>query len=226
MNLSLLLCVDVCLLVLLSRPCCRRSSSICLKKSDQIWILAIKIETLKLWETGLAESRQTTNHFSSLFLSFHYVPQVSARLEIVLTYSDCGKMCYWLVTTDGLQYFYPIVLFWRQWKSISMFWCFLSSSIVSVSGTPCCVLEKTMIMFLRRKIFRIKELFNISELFAMLCSQKKKNFISFLNMLKYMFDQLRNEKMLRISILFVLESLNPTETPASTYAHQFTFINS
>lgn len=56
-----------------------------------------------------------------------------------------------------------LFLFRRQWKSISML-SFLRSSIVSLSlsrilltrGTPCCVLEKTMIMF-SREIFEISE---------------------------------------------------------------------
>lgn len=44
----------------------------------------------------------------------------------------------------SLQYFIRLsfsYIFWRQWKSISMFGCFLSSSIVS-PRTARCVLEK------------------------------------------------------------------------------------
>lgn len=46
------------------------------------------------------------------------------------------------------------VFFRRQWKSISMFWCFhlLCLSRSHSGTTPCCVLDKTMIMFYENEI--------------------------------------------------------------------------
>lgn len=105
-------------------------------------------------------TRQTEHHFSS------FLPRLRAIMCKTgnCFYSDCGKMCYWLVTLRAynifliqlslLLVFFLTLFFRRQWKSISMFWCFrlLCLSRSHSGTTPCCVLDKTMIMFYENEI--------------------------------------------------------------------------
>lgn len=107
--------------------------------------------------------RQTEHHFSSFHASSpsHYVPAQDWKLFLFRLWENVLLTRY----IASLQYFpYPIVVvfgllfvsfFRRQWKSISMFWCFhlLCPSRSHSGTTPCCVLDKTMIMFYENEIF-------------------------------------------------------------------------
>lgn len=113
--------------------------------SKKLKCSTINYETQILFNIQLAT---TKNHFSSFMLA----RWLCTRLEMVLSYSYCGKMCYWLVTLRAYNIFIRLFLFGDNGNRLACFWV-LSFVVYCLVGTARCVLEETMIMFPARKSF-------------------------------------------------------------------------